>query len=352
MKMNQIKKQNENVCVKNRNKTKVKLFSVVSALLLCLMASFLTGCSSEKDGNTVVKDGKKQVRIGYFPNVNHAQGMIVKNQKLMEKELGDEYEISWVAFNAGPAEVEALFAGEIDMGYIGPVPAITANVNSNGDYKIIAGGANGGEALIGAKGVDSSSEGLKGKKIAVPQKGNTQHLSLLALLDKKELEVGTDDDKVEVVEAENADILNLLNQGAVEAALIPEPWISILLQDEEVQLLHNYDDIWQEGGNPTSAVIGNEDYLKENNKVYEAFMKAHKQATEYIENNKGEAIELVRQEMKDVTGKELDKEVLETAFQRMEFSVEPNQDKILAFAGLSKQEGFIKKEPQDLFYQK
>ncbi len=117
-------------------------------------------------------------------------------------------------------------------------------------------------------------------------------------------------------------------------------------------MLHNYDDIWQEGGNPTSAVIGNEDYLKENNKVYEAFMKAHKQATEYIENNKGEAIELVRQEMKDVTGKELDKEVLETAFQRMEFSVEPNQDKILAFAGLSKQEGFIKKEPQDLFYQK
>ena len=332
-------------------KSKFKKLKI--AILFCLMAVLMAGCSSgEKEGNTVVKDGKKQVRIAYFPNVNHAQGMIVKNQKWMEEELGDDYEVSWVAFNAGPAEVEALFAGEIDMGYIGPVPAITANVNSNGDYRIIAGGANGGEALIGAKGTDSSADGLRGKKIAVPQKGNTQHLALLALLKEKGLEVGNDKEQVEVVEAENADILNLLNQGAVEAALIPEPWVSILLQDEDVQLLHNYDDIWQEGGNPTSAVIGNQDYLKENEKVYEAFMKGHEKATEYLEKNREDAIGIIRQEMKDVTGKELEKEVLETALDRMEFSVSPNENGILEFAKLSKDEGFIKKEPDDLFFQK
>ena len=312
----------------------------------------MDGCSKEKEGNTVVKDGKKQVRIGYFPNVNHAQGMIVKNKKWLEEELGDDYEVSWVAFNAGPAEVEALFAGEIDMGYIGPIPAITANVNSNGDYKIIAGGANGGEALIGAKGVKPSAQGLKGKKIAVPQKGNTQHLALLALLNEKELEVGNGEDKVEIVEAENADILNLLNQGAVEAALIPEPWVSILLQDKDVELLHNYDDIWQEGGNPTSTVIGNQDYLKENGRIYEAFIKAHKQATEYLKENKEDAIAIIRQEMKDMTGKELAEDVLKTAMGRMEFSAVPNEQGILEFAKLSKEEGFIKKEPDVLFFQK
>lgn len=59
--------------------------------------------------------------------------------------------VSWTSFNAGPAEVEAVFAGEIDLGYIGPVPALSANAKSNGEVKIISNVTNAGAVLLKEK---------------------------------------------------------------------------------------------------------------------------------------------------------------------------------------------------------
>lgn len=61
----------------------------------------------------------------------------MKNQGTLEEKWKDKCNVSWTSFNAGPAEMEAIFAGEIDLGYIGPVPALSANVKSNGEVKII-----------------------------------------------------------------------------------------------------------------------------------------------------------------------------------------------------------------------
>ena len=66
--------------------------------------------------------------------------------------FGKDINVKWTAFNAGPAEVETLFAGDIDIGYIGPVPAIGANVKSNGDVQILSGAAKGGAILIRREG--------------------------------------------------------------------------------------------------------------------------------------------------------------------------------------------------------
>ncbi len=183
--MNLLERNNANVCAKNGKVGKtIKRLAVMMCLTAAAM-TMLTGCKS-KEVTKVDKDGKKLVRMAYFPNVTHAQGIIMKEQGLLQEALGDEYKVEWTAFNAGPAEVEALFAEEIDMGFIGPVPAISANVVSNGDFKIIAGGAKGGEALVADKDLDLTDlNNLKGKKVAVPQKGNTQHLSFLALLNQK-----------------------------------------------------------------------------------------------------------------------------------------------------------------------
>ena len=86
------------------------------------------------------KENKKseQISVGYFNNVTHAQALLMKSEKSLEKSVGDGVNVKWTAFNAGPAEVEALFAGDIDIGYIGPVPALSANVKSQGDVQILA----------------------------------------------------------------------------------------------------------------------------------------------------------------------------------------------------------------------
>ena len=92
---------------------------MILLLTLSLLLS-LTACG----GNTnETVDGKTKVRIAYFPNITHTQALLMKNQQTLETLWGDTCTVTWTSFNAGPAEIEALFAGEIDLGYIGPVPA-------------------------------------------------------------------------------------------------------------------------------------------------------------------------------------------------------------------------------------
>lgn len=148
------------------------------------------------------KENKKseQISVGYFNNVTHAQALLMKSEKSLEKSVGDGVSVKWTSFNAGPAEVEALFAGDIDIGYIGPVPALSANVKSQGDVQILAGATKGGAVLIQRKGAGIRSvENLAGKSVAIPQIGNTQHLSLLKLLKDNNLKPVTEGGNVTFV---------------------------------------------------------------------------------------------------------------------------------------------------------
>src|SRR6202795_293731 len=80
------------------------------------------------------------VRVGAFPNITHAQAMVGKANGAFEKAMGSGARIGWKTFNAGPAAIEALFAGAIDMTYIGPNPTISGYVRSNGEaLRVVAG---------------------------------------------------------------------------------------------------------------------------------------------------------------------------------------------------------------------
>ena len=78
------------------------------------------------------------IRIGYFPNVTHAQAIIGSHttrlhQGWFESRLGPEVVLEWFPFNAGPSSMEAIFAGSIDLTYVGPNPALNAYVRSQGE---------------------------------------------------------------------------------------------------------------------------------------------------------------------------------------------------------------------------
>src|SRR5262249_16430188 len=73
------------------------------------------------------------IRVGAFPNITHAQAMVGKANGWFDKAMGPKVKIQWTSFNAGPSAIEALFAGAIDMTYVGPNPAINGFVRSNGE---------------------------------------------------------------------------------------------------------------------------------------------------------------------------------------------------------------------------
>lgn len=317
------------------------LISLPLAAFILLSAA---GCGNGNGENSQATD----VRIAYFPNITHTQALVLKNQGTLESAWKGKCNVSWTSFNAGPAEIEAIFAGEIDLGYIGPVPAINANVKSGGDVKIISNATNAGAVLLARNdsGIGSIDD-LAGKKIAVPQLGNTQHLCLLSLLTENGLKTVDKGGDVTISASSNADIVNLIDNGSVDAAVVPEPWGTTIENNGNATVLLDYDELFLNGDYPTAVVIANGDFMEQHPDLVADFLEMHKDATLYIEENPDEAREVVNSEIESVTGKSIDAKVIENAFSRIEATADLNTDAIMSFAAISQEEGFTSKVPEE-----
>src|SRR6185369_2405814 len=149
---------------------------------------------------------------------SHPQAMVGKANGYFDKAMGSNVKIDWKGFNAGPAAIEALFAGAIDMTYIGPNPAISGYVRSNGEaLRVIAGATSGGAAMVvrNDSGIQKP-EDFHGKKIATPQLGNTQDVALRSWLKAhgmKSVDKGGD---VQVIPLANPDQLTLFTKKELD----------------------------------------------------------------------------------------------------------------------------------------
>lgn len=312
---------------------------IILAAMLLYCAAITAGCSKKDPG---------EVNIACFPNITHAQALVLKDRGTLEEKLGDGIKVNWLTFNAGPSEIEALFAGEVDIGYIGPVPAISGYVQADGDLRIIAGASNGGSVLVarGDAGINSATD-LAGKTVTVPQFGNTQHLSLLGLLSANGLSPTTSGGNVQVTPSSNADVANLMEQKNIDAAIVPEPWGSILELTKGAKVVLDYDEIDPTGIPSTAVVIVSRDFLEKRRDVVEKFIEAHKEATVFINENPGEAKKIVNSQITEITQIPIEADVLDSAFKRMEITYEIPSESIMDFAGVSANEQFIKKLPDD-----
>jgi len=321
-------------------------FSMVLLLAISILYG-LTGCSSKKVENEAVN-----VRVGYFPNITHSQALVGREQGTFQKAIGEKNKIDWKLFNAGPAEIEAFFAGAIDIGYIGPGPAINGYAKSKGDIKIIAGATDAGAIFVSKKGlVIKNLKDLSGKKIAVPQFGNTQDLTLRSILSTSGLKDKTKGGTVEVRQAANADILTLLQKGDIDAALVPEPWGSRLIKEANANIILDYKAVFRDGKYTTAVVVVRTEFLKDHPQIVENFIKNHVEVTDFINKNQDKAKVIVNKQITELTKKGISKDVLDAAFNRLTITNNPEKDSVLEFVNASVKEGFLKTKPDttDLF---
>src|SRR4051812_26440084 len=143
-----------------------------------MMVAMVVGCKKGSDSAAGPSAPPAEVRIGYFANVTHAQAVLGVDSGDFAQAVAPS-KFSTKVFNAGPYLIEALYAGEIDIGYIGPGPALNAYTKSKGKgLKVIAGAAGSGVLIVARKdsGINKLSD-LAGKTIASPQTGNTQDIA-------------------------------------------------------------------------------------------------------------------------------------------------------------------------------
>lgn len=313
-------------------------YLLIPAIFVLLLGT-LTACGSSRDEN--------EIHIGYFNNVTHAQALVMKAEGTLEEAYGDDVTVEWTAFNAGPAEQEALFSGDIDIGYIGPVPAITACSKSEGDVQILSGATQGGAILVtrSGSGIESVSD-LAGKTVAVPQIGNTQHLCLLNLLAENNLAPTTEGGDVTVSAISNADVANTMERGDIDAALVPEPWGATLLE-QGAEMVLDYNEIYLEGNYDVAVVVVRKDFMEEHPDLVEKFLEVHQTTTEEINSDLDTALAVINQELDDSTGKSLSDSVIQEAFTRIKVTSDLNREAVSGFAQISLDQNFIDEIPSD-----
>jgi NitT/TauT family transport system substrate-binding protein len=307
-----------------------------------------TGNSEEgEEGNTA----KKTLKIGYFPNINHAQAVIGLGNGTFQKALGDNIEVKTTIFNAGPSAMEALFAKQVDVTYVGPNPAINAYVVSQGkDVRIISGASSGGAVFVVRN--DSGIQSIKdfaNKKFASPQLGNTQDVALRKYLLDNGYKTKENGGNVEVVPAKNADILTLMLKKEIDGAWVPEPWGERLVKEANARIFLDERDLWPPKGQfVTSNIVARTDYLQSNPDVIKKLLTAHVDETEWINSHKEEAIKAFNVELKKLTGQAIPEDQLRGALTRLELTYDPIKVSLFQSANSAFDIGFLGKTRPDL----
>ncbi|MGE7391808.1 aliphatic sulfonate ABC transporter substrate-binding protein [Streptomyces sp. NPDC004126] len=319
----------------NPSKTLRRGLAAVAALPLLIGA--LASCgygsqaekSADKDVQPAAADGGKklsasEVRIGYFPNLTHATALVGLQEGLIEKELNGT-KIKPQTFNAGPSEIEALNGGSLDIGFIGPSPSINGYVKSKGsNLRIISGSASGGVKLVVNPDKIKTLDDLKGKKIATPQKGNTQDVAFLNWISEKGWSVDPESGKgdVSVVRTDNKVTPDAFKQGSIDGAWVPEPTASKLVSDGGSVLLDE-GSLWPENKFVITNIIVSQKFLKEHPDVVEAVLRGTVKTNGWIHANQDKAKASANARLLADTGKALDPKVIDPAWPGISVTDDP-----------------------------
>jgi NitT/TauT family transport system substrate-binding protein len=324
------------------NRTMNVVLAVAVAVTL-VAASITTPAFSQSENQP-----RKTLRIGYFPNINHAQAVIGLGGGDFQRLLGDNVQVTTQIFNAGPSAIEALFANQIDVTYIGPSPTINGYVRSGGEaLRVISGSASGGAVFVvrNDSGINSPQD-LANKKFATPELGNTQDVALRNYLLDNGYNTKDKGGNVEVLPVKNPDIVTLFLTKQIDGAWVPEPWGERLVREGGGKILVDERDLWPpEGKFVTTHIIVNPNYLENNPDVIKKLLEAHIDETNWINTNKAAAIDAFNVELQKLTGQTIAEDVLNASLSRLDFTYDPVRLSLFQDAADAYNLGFIPENP-------
>jgi NitT/TauT family transport system substrate-binding protein len=310
--------------------------------MLITLLLFTAACDNQSTPTAILT-----IRVGYFPNITHSQAIIGLARGDFQKELGPDVKLQATVFNAGPSVIEALFAGQIDLSYIGPNPAINGYVQSKGEaLRIVAGATSGGAAfVVRSEAHIQSAADLSGRRLATPQLGNTQDVALRNYLVANGLNTKEKGGNVEIIPTPNPQIFDLFQQGQIDGAWVPEPWASRLVVEGGGIVFLDERDLWPNGDFVTAHIIVRTAFLKAHPNLVRAWLTAHVEVTQWEIGNPIEAQLLLNREIEKLTGKRLLDEVLRQAWTRLRPTWAPIPSSLIGAAQAAYASGFLRERP-------
>jgi NitT/TauT family transport system substrate-binding protein len=296
---------------------------------------------------------KTTIRVGHFPTITHAQGVIGhhlsrEGRGWFEKKMGDDVEIQWFVYEAGPPAMEALVIDSLDISYVGPSPTINAYMKFKGKLNVFCGSCSGGAALVvHDDGSIKNDADFQGKKIGTPEFGNTQDVAARAWLRSKGYHFSLTEGDVTVIPTVNSEQLQLFKSGGLDAVWTIEPWVSELLLNGNGKIYLEESSLWKEtlGRYVTAHLVCRNRFLKQHPELIKKWIQAQIELTAWIKDHPSQAKKLFRKEIKEETNVWLSEELLNKAWGNIELTHNPIQASLMKYAEEAFAIGFLKEKP-------
>lgn len=313
---------------------------IVTLVALVVSIAGLTACSESGGDGT-------SVRLGYFPNLTHAPALVGVSKGYFADALGDGIELTTSTFNAGPAAIEALNAGSIDIAFVGPNPTITGYTQSKGEsLRVVAGAAANGASLVVRKGITSARQ-LRGTKLATPQLGNTQDVALRYWLKQQGFTTTTEGGgDVSVLPQDNSTALQAFSAGQIDGAWVPEPWATRLVTEGGGHVLVDEADLWPDKMFVVTNVIVRTEFLDQHPAQVKAVLSGLLNALDDIADDPDDAKDVVNSAIGELTGKPMDTALFDAAWKNVVFTADPLASTLREGAAHAVDLGLL--EPADL----
>jgi NitT/TauT family transport system substrate-binding protein len=317
-----------------------------------LTSVVLAGCGGNNGGNqepaapdtqpdkSAVGEAITKVTIGYTPTIVLPQPLVGLENGEYKKELPG-VACTGKVYEAGSGVIEALRAGNIDIGSSGPYPALKAFAKS-GDIVLLAGAATGGTELMVAK--DSpikSVKDLKGKAIGVNQLGSTVDSMVRYNL----LKAGLNPDKdAKIIEVKPGEQAEALKGGDIAAVAAPAPWPSQVAAKGNGRTLLDWKNILDNGEYSAGSIYTTKQFADAHPEFIKQFLAAHQAITDRLNKDRAKGDASVLSAWSKVTTKTLDPAVAKAAFATIKYTTDPDPEHLQSFADIAFEVGALKKK--------
>jgi len=296
------------------------------------------------------KSRENTLKVAFFPNIGHAIPVVGMEKGFFEADLGNATTIDPKLFDSGPQVIESLFANSIDIAYVGPGPAINGFLKSeNHDVVILSGAASGGASFIVHPDSDIHSvKDFAGKRIAAPQIGNSQDVSLRNYLSENGLKTFEKGGEVIVLNIPNPDIYTLFTKGEIDGAWVPEPWATILVQELGGKRLFFEEELWPEKQFASVLLIGRLQYVEAHPEIIFDWLESHQKTANWINENPQETRIIFNEFMNTHMGQSFSDSVVDEALVNLKITTDPIDESIYEFAKRADSLGYLGRDGYSL----
>ncbi|GAB6181660.1 ABC transporter substrate-binding protein [Desulfotomaculum defluvii] len=262
-------------------------------LLLLFMVTLVTGCGSDSSKTSTQENLPDKIIIQAPPAPPTAPLL----KMIDRKPFGEKVQIEFIPYKTVEEATARVVKGEADLTIL-PVNTAAKLYNKGIDISLDNVTTWGILYLVSTENGISQWQDLKGKEVYVGAQGASPDIITRYLMEKNNIS-STD---VTIKYGNSPEIAQMLIQGMVKTAVLPEPMVTqVLNKNKSVQIILDFQREWQQAENnsslPQTGMVVQNKFVKEYPTALNTIRKAYKEALEQTVNDPASASSLVEEKL-------------------------------------------------------